>query len=293
MSVQAISWAIQTTIRTALPHCPSHVLLILANYANQDGYSWPSQAHIAESCGMSKRQVIRGLKTLEDAGHITRHRRYSETTGYQVASMYHLEFGLSDIVSPSNSDRLSDKTERLSDKTVGPKCQGVTPLDTKVDTKEYTKEDARARDAAGAALFFENGDKQKSKKSTRRQQQDDHQAEAPDWLPKSAWQEWISHRKHIGKPMSQKAQALMLEKLEELHRQKHDVVALMNYSIMNNYPDIFPPRTKRDEKDNRLSLVERVERDCDKWYRDRNGGKSWDELQAECDALEVDGVRLQ
>lgn len=62
MSVQAISWALKQKAG-----CPGSklVLLCLANYADEDGYCWPSQATIAEETEQGERTVRRHIEALE------------------------------------------------------------------------------------------------------------------------------------------------------------------------------------------------------------------------------------
>ena len=73
MSIQAVSWAIKQ--KTGSP--TAKVLLIcLANYADEDGLCWPSQATIANETELSERAAREWLKTLEENGFIERTRRH-------------------------------------------------------------------------------------------------------------------------------------------------------------------------------------------------------------------------
>ena len=69
MSVQAISAVL--AMRGVGP-AKKMVLMALANYADENGRCWPSNARIADECGVSRRQVIRVLKELETDGFIAR-----------------------------------------------------------------------------------------------------------------------------------------------------------------------------------------------------------------------------
>lgn len=71
MSVQAMAWAMSQTLTR---HPPSrHVLLILANYAGQDGQAaFPSVATLAGHTGLAERTVQSCLKKLEACGAIIR-----------------------------------------------------------------------------------------------------------------------------------------------------------------------------------------------------------------------------
>lgn len=71
MSVQAMSWALSQQVVTAAP--ARHVLLCLANYADQDGKAaFPSATTLAKDTGLSERTVRYKLDELEKAGVIVR-----------------------------------------------------------------------------------------------------------------------------------------------------------------------------------------------------------------------------
>lgn len=65
MSVEAMSWAKEQ--KTGSPGAKL-VLLILADYANEDGVSWPSKQSIVRITEQSQRTVTRQLRQLEELG---------------------------------------------------------------------------------------------------------------------------------------------------------------------------------------------------------------------------------
>lgn len=72
LSIRAIAWAFDQ-------RCPSPiaklVLIKLADNANEDGICWPSQARIAEDCGLTRETVNRNLQLLTRAGFISAEQR--------------------------------------------------------------------------------------------------------------------------------------------------------------------------------------------------------------------------
>jgi|GEM_PF-2650232 len=86
MTVQAITWALQsgTKPRERL------VLIVLANYADEEGVCWPSQARMARETGYTRQTVSKILKALCDSGYITRTDRLREN-GSRTSSMYVLK----------------------------------------------------------------------------------------------------------------------------------------------------------------------------------------------------------
>lgn len=64
------------------------VLIKLADQANDQGECWPSFAHIADQCEMSRRSVIGHIKALEVLGFLTTERRAGEKGN--SSNVYHL-----------------------------------------------------------------------------------------------------------------------------------------------------------------------------------------------------------
>lgn len=74
MSVEAIAWAAKQ--KAGSPGAKL-VLIALANYANEDGECWPSQATLAQWTEQGERTIRRHLIDLEQLGLITRKARTS------------------------------------------------------------------------------------------------------------------------------------------------------------------------------------------------------------------------
>jgi biotin operon repressor len=72
MSVQAITWAYRQRPESALD---KFLLVTLANYANELGVCWPSQATLAADMGVGERAVRAHMAALESAGYIAREKR--------------------------------------------------------------------------------------------------------------------------------------------------------------------------------------------------------------------------
>lgn len=69
MSVQAITWALDFRVRSATEKA---ILLVLANYANEYGISWPSQPTLADQSACTDRTVRSVLQQLEARGVVRR-----------------------------------------------------------------------------------------------------------------------------------------------------------------------------------------------------------------------------
>ena len=80
MSVQAITWALDYRVRNVTEKA---ILLVLANYANEYGISWPSQRTLADQSACSERTIRRTLGHLESRGVIRRIARRRENGSRQ------------------------------------------------------------------------------------------------------------------------------------------------------------------------------------------------------------------
>jgi hypothetical protein len=68
----------------------------------------------------------------------------------------------------------------------------------------------------------------------------------PVWLPIEAWKGWVEMRKQRKRPLTDRAKARALNKLEALHLAGHDINELLDRSTINGWLDIYEPKeTKR------------------------------------------------
>lgn len=99
MSWQATSWAKETRGHRSFGQ--KLLLMILADYAHPDNWhAWPTQEMLAEHCEMSRRQVIRILKELENKGFI----KVLRGGRHNVGPSIYLLNPQSDIMSRCNDD---------------------------------------------------------------------------------------------------------------------------------------------------------------------------------------------
>lgn len=109
MSAQAQGWAWK--VRTGNPTLKA-VLVAVANYADENGLCWPSQARLARDTELSERTIARSLASLEEAGVIERTRR-SDEDGYRTSDMIRLNhaYGRESPVGPKGlTDTVSGRT---------------------------------------------------------------------------------------------------------------------------------------------------------------------------------------
>lgn len=66
------------------------VLIKLADQANDDGLCWPSYQTIAEACQVSRRTVIRHIKSLEEDGYLNITKTYDKANKKNFSNRYQL-----------------------------------------------------------------------------------------------------------------------------------------------------------------------------------------------------------
>lgn len=73
MSFEAMAWAIRQEVGNTTA---KFVLLMVANYADEQGRAWPSQERLAEGIEASRYTVMRALERLEVEGFLVREKRH-------------------------------------------------------------------------------------------------------------------------------------------------------------------------------------------------------------------------
>lgn len=61
----------------------------------------------------------------------------------------------------------------------------------------------------------------------------------PDWIPKETWEEFIKMRKRIGKPPTEYALKLIIDKLTKFKSSGQDVKQILEKSITSGWQDVF------------------------------------------------------
>ena len=111
MSFQASTWAAKQDVESS---SAKFILLLLANYADADGFTFVGQKTLAEDASMSRRTVVRHMGVLEEAGLIVRSKRFREDGSRSSDGTYlRLDF---DAARPSDNLTSGQKEQGPSDK---------------------------------------------------------------------------------------------------------------------------------------------------------------------------------
>lgn len=76
---------------------------------------------------------------------------------------------------------------------------------------------------------------------------DKAQAPLPDWLPMESWNGYAEMRKRIRKPMTARAQQLVLKSLEDMRAKGLSVAQALDNSTRNSWIDVYEPKEKVEE----------------------------------------------
>ncbi|MBR9798788.1 MAG: GntR family transcriptional regulator [Gammaproteobacteria bacterium] len=139
MSLQAMSWA-----RELMPEMPESVrafprllLLLMADYANEQGVCWPSVRRLSEEMSCSRSTVQRAIEALVEQGAMTVVARKT-SAGRQTSNFYRLAMGddqqqpqAADEPSPDECEALtagSDEEEAPVEPTAAAPAQAEHPI---------------------------------------------------------------------------------------------------------------------------------------------------------------------
>lgn len=89
MSFQAMNWAMEVNRSGLLKSAEAFVLLVLANYADEEWSCFPSQERLAGDTAQGKRTVVRQVKRLQELGLVVAEDRYGKGRG-RIGNRYFL-----------------------------------------------------------------------------------------------------------------------------------------------------------------------------------------------------------
>ena len=108
MGLEALNWALKKNTDTPTTKL---VLLILANYANEQGISYPSEKHLAARVGVSDRQVRRCIKWLTENNFLAVQPRKGTSNNYILS----MDTDVHPPRTPTSTNTKDDTKEYTSD----------------------------------------------------------------------------------------------------------------------------------------------------------------------------------
>jgi len=168
MSVQAITWALDYAAGSVTEKV---LLLVLANYANEFGVSWPSQKTLADQTALGERTVRRVLADMERRGVIRRIVRRRGNGSRQSDMILLAAFDGRKPAPPGMLDDGPDGTEiDAPDQPANGDNRPIRPVDNRppdpdppatvaaLDTSKILKRTTTARDVPARAVADPNFD---------------------------------------------------------------------------------------------------------------------------------------
>ncbi len=72
-----------------------------------------------------------------------------------------------------------------------------------------------------------------------------------EWIDPEAWNGFMEMRRAIKKPMTERAISMLVNRLEKLKQNGHDVNACLDQSTFHNWQDVYPLKDKEIPNMNR------------------------------------------
>jgi hypothetical protein len=232
MSYAALRWAFSFKV----PKATDKLLLVaLANYADAEGVCFPSQAALVDITELDKKTIPAGLKRLVGMGAIAEIGRVGSTG--QVRK-YQLGCAAPEAAKqPENGEVIENQSPPffpLKPPVFPPKAPRFSP-ESPPKTGHVTSKEPVTEPVTEPV-------KEARASRTRPAKPDRLAFPLPSWLPADAWTDFRDHRRQIKRPLTVRAEELLIAKLDGFRREGHNVVAILNESIIHGWQGIFPPR---------------------------------------------------
>lgn len=212
MSVTAISWALKQRVSKS---SEKFVLVCLCNYADENGFCYPSIAALESDTAQDRKTVIAALASLQTAGLIedtgTRTGRTGQVKVYRINST---DIGTLEESQKRNGSENGTVPFFPSNSTVFP-------------TKQYRK---RYTDTKGNHQGTVSGE-----------------IAIHDSLPREVWEEWLAHRRDKRWSMSPRALKPQLKLLANYDTATQREI--IETSMQAGWQGLFPPKGKKPHKE--------------------------------------------
>lgn len=127
MSFKAMTWALEQNVGSPVGKL---LLVMIANYADQDGTCFPSQKTLAEECEVTDRTVRDWLAKFEETSLISRTERRRKD-GYRTSDLIKVHMPLPESISAENGRSAEDNADLTGSKLRASK--GTSHLPSKAE----------------------------------------------------------------------------------------------------------------------------------------------------------------
>lgn len=211
MSIDALSWAFSLD----LPGPATKLtLLALANYANEDHESYPSQKTLSKRTCLSERAIRKHLVILEELGILVRTTR-KRVNGTFTTDLFTLQVGAKPSSGIQNQ-RHAVPQAQIAD---GTPCH---------DQRHVVPQPA----ARGAG-------QESSLNTTVTKTEPENTGDLPHGISQEAWTGFLDMRNKQGKPPTDNAIKLLYRNLGKFKDEGQDVNAILEQSIVNGWTNVY------------------------------------------------------
>lgn len=241
MSIDATRWAWQ---QADLKSSTKLVLLALADRADEHHRCFPSVRRLEVDTCLNRKTILTCLAALEDAGLLRVDRRHGAGSIYVLVGVPSREFNGMPARLPRTQKGLGITVEHSRETCTenGTSTENGTgplapPPGTENGTTTSTENGTATSTENGTGIYQGN----LSRESNNNRPHSQRGRELPDWLDRTAWNNWRAHRRTIRSPMTDRAEELQIARLAKLRDEGHDPVSIIDLAIEKGWENLHPP----------------------------------------------------
>lgn len=182
-------------------------MLALADWSDDEGFSFPSIASIAKKTRLSASQARRIVHDLIDSGFV---QVVGNKNGGAKGSSRRYKINLTLLTASADASPTVDARASADARDDWHGCAQTTSADASLTVIE-------------PSLTIKGFD-------------------LPDWLPFNEWSAFIDHRKKLKKPLTPYAMDLAIKKLKKIVDTGHKADDIINESILKGWQSFFVPK---------------------------------------------------
>lgn len=212
MSVRCISQVLEKSVHAGTDLL---MLIVLADYSDDEGNSYPAVASLARKCRMKSRNAIYILKALQASGEL----RVLKNEGPKGCNRYRIMLASLGTI-PLQRVAPLQPIAPLQRSARGGAILGIKPLQPIAPEPSGTVKEPSSKKPAAQVFVL------------------------PDWIPQETWKAYCSVRTGKRAKNDPHALGLILKDLEAFKTAGHNPVEILNNSIKSGWAGVFEPKPK-------------------------------------------------
>jgi hypothetical protein len=212
MSVRCISQVLEKSVHAGTDLL---MLIVLADYSDDEGNSYPAVASLARKCRMKARNANYILKSLQASGEL----KVLKNEGPKGCNRYRIMLASLGAI-PLQRIAPLQSIAPLQHSARGGATQCAKPLQPIAPEPSLNRQEPSSNKPAAQVFVL------------------------PDWIPPDTWKAYCSVRTGKRAKNDPHALGLIVEDLAKFKAAGHDPVEILNNSIKNGWAGVFEPRAK-------------------------------------------------